>query len=51
MKAADEKADNRIEAREIFETRPVPAALARMAVPTIVSQLITLIYNIAEMNA
>ena len=48
MKAADEKADNRIEAREIFETRPVPAALARMAVPTIVSQLITLIYNIAD---
>ena len=34
--------------KEIFETRPVPAALAKMAVPTIVSQLITLIYNIAD---
>lgn len=27
---------------------PVPSALAKMAVPTIVSQLITLIYNIAD---
>lgn len=34
--------------KEIFETRPVPSALAKMAVPTIVSQLITLIYNIAD---
>lgn len=34
--------------REIFETKPVPFALAKMAVPTIVSQLITLIYNIAD---
>ncbi len=33
---------------EIFETRPVPSALATMAVPTIISQLITLIYNIAD---
>ena len=32
----------------IFEKMPVPAALAKMAVPTIVSQLITLIYNIAD---
>lgn len=34
--------------KEIFETRPVPSALAKMAIPTIVSQLITLIYNIAD---
>ena len=34
--------------REIFETRPVPRALAKMAIPTIVSQLITLVYNIAD---
>lgn len=34
--------------KEIFETRPVPSALAKMAVPTVVSQLITLIYNIAD---
>lgn len=33
---------------EIFETRPIPSALAVMAVPTIVSQLITLVYNIAD---
>jgi len=34
--------------REIFENMGVPAALAKMAIPTIVSQLITLIYNIAD---
>lgn len=33
---------------EIFEIMPVPRALAIMAIPTIVSQLITLIYNIAD---
>lgn len=33
---------------EIFEKTPVPRALAVMAVPTIMSQLITLIYNIAD---
>ena len=27
---------------------PVPAALTKMAIPTIVSQLITLIYNMAD---
>ena len=32
----------------IFETMPVPAALAKMAIPTIVSQLITLVYNMAD---
>ena len=36
------------ETREIFETMPVPAALVKMALPTIASQLITLIYNIAD---
>lgn len=36
------------ETRELFETRPIPSALAKMAIPTIVSQLITLIYNIAD---
>ena len=33
---------------EIFERMPVPAALAKLAVPTIVSQLITLVYNVAD---
>ena len=32
----------------IFEQMSVPAALTKMAVPTIVSQLITLIYNVAD---
>lgn len=40
--------NKRANARELFETKPVPAALAKMALPTIVSQLITLIYNIAD---
>ena len=34
--------------RELFEIMPVPAALFRMAVPTIISQLITLFYNMAD---
>jgi len=33
---------------ELFETAPVPRALATMALPTIMSQLVTLIYNIAD---
>lgn len=32
----------------IFEKMPIPAALAKMAIPTIVSQLITLFYNMAD---
>lgn len=36
------------EKTEIFENMPIPAALARMAIPTIVSQLITLVYNMAD---
>ena len=33
---------------DIFESMPVPKALATMAIPTIVSQLITLFYNMAD---
>lgn len=33
---------------ELFESAPVPRALAIMALPTIMSQLVTLIYNIAD---
>ncbi len=33
---------------DIFENRPVASALATMAIPTIVSQLITLVYNVAD---
>ena len=34
--------------RELFEKTPVPKALATLAIPTIISQLITLIYNLAD---
>ncbi len=34
--------------KEMFEILPVPQALAAMAVPTIISQLITLIYNMVD---
>ena len=34
--------------RELFETMPVGKALLTMAVPTIVSQLITMVYNLAD---
>ncbi len=34
--------------RELFETERVPRALAKMALPAIITQLITLIYNIAD---
>jgi len=36
------------EKTELFETMPVGKALLTMAIPTIVSQLITLIYNLAD---
>lgn len=36
------------ENRDLFETVPVPRALATLAVPTIVSQLITMIYNLSD---
>lgn len=38
----------KVDAKEIFETMPVPSALAKMALPTIASQLVTLVYNIAD---
>ena len=34
--------------KELFESMPVPRALAAMAVPTVISQLITLIYNMVD---
>lgn len=36
------------ENKELFETLPMPKALATLAVPTIISQLITMIYNLAD---
>ena len=40
--------ENVINKNELFETRPIASALATMAIPTVISQLITLIYNIAD---
>ena len=34
--------------KELFERIPVPKALATLAIPTIISQLITMIYNLAD---
>ncbi|MDO5134390.1 MAG: MATE family efflux transporter, partial [Eubacteriales bacterium] len=34
--------------RDLFEKMPIPRALAAMAVPTVISQLIVLIYNMAD---
>jgi len=34
--------------RDLFEKVPVPRALATLAIPTIISQLITMIYNLAD---
>ena len=33
---------------DLFENKPVPQALATMAIPAVVSQLITLFYNVAD---
>lgn len=33
---------------ELFENTPVPKALASLAIPTIISQLIVMIYNMAD---
>jgi len=34
--------------RAVFETVPVPNALMKMAIPTVASQLITLVYNLSD---
>ena len=34
--------------RDLFEKTPVPKALAALAIPTIISQLISMIYNLAD---
>ena len=34
--------------RDLFEKMPVPRALAKLAIPSIISQLITMIYNLAD---
>ena len=34
--------------KELFETAPVPRAVATLAIPTIISQVVTMIYNLAD---
>ena len=34
--------------RELFEKAPIPQAVAAMAIPTIVSMIVTMVYNIAD---
>ena len=34
--------------KELFESVPVPRAVATLAVPTIISQVVTMIYNFAD---
>ena len=34
--------------RELFESVPVPKAVAALAVPTVISQVVTMIYNLAD---
>ena len=36
------------ENKELFESFPIPKALAALAIPTIISQLITMIYNMTD---
>jgi len=42
------KATSSPQTKELFETMPVSSALMRMAMPAIASQLVTLIYNVAD---
>jgi len=41
-------ANNSPQTIELFETMPVPSALMKMAMPAIASQLVTLVYNVAD---
>ena len=36
------------EKKKLFETMPVKKAIAIMAIPTIISQLINLVYNVVD---
>ena len=43
MDAMEEDAE-----KYLFEKMPVPKAVATLAVPTIISQIVTMIYNLAD---
>ena len=46
--AIDEEAGALTREKRIFAEYPVPKAVATMVVPTIISQIITVIYNLAD---
>ncbi len=37
-----------VQNRELFETMPVPKAMLKLALPTIASQIITMVYNLSD---
>ena len=37
-----------VQNRDIFETMPVPKALLKLALPTIASQIITMVYKLSD---
>lgn len=43
MDAMEEDAE-----KYLFEKMPVPKAVATLAIPTIISQVVTMIYNLAD---
>lgn len=34
--------------KELFETVPVPRAVATLAIPTVISQVVAMVYNLAD---
>ncbi|MEG1437293.1 MAG: MATE family efflux transporter, partial [Oscillospiraceae bacterium] len=38
----------KVSKQEIFETVPVPRAIANLAIPTVMGMLVTIIYNLAD---
>ncbi len=45
---ADEESELAIREKEIYADMPVPKAVATMIIPTIISQIVTVIYNLAD---
>jgi len=48
LKGADHMQADAGEKQQLFETVPVPKAITAMAVPTIISQLVNLVYNMVD---
>ena len=44
----EKEMNSELSKRELFETVPVKKAVATLAVPTIISQIVTIIYNLAD---